>query len=104
MRKRDSLLGRARPAERLTREQIAALDKETSTPPAPPAPTKPTAPPPATQEPQPNSGPNTTTTLCRYRQDCYLSDSKSLVTIGLRQQFPKSNFAKIMDVSGNPSL
>ena len=26
MRNRDSLLGRARPAERLTREQIAALD------------------------------------------------------------------------------
>ena len=27
MRNRDSLLGRARPADRLTREQIAALDK-----------------------------------------------------------------------------
>ena len=54
MRKRDSLLGRARPADRLTREQIAALDKQTSTPPAPPAPTKPTAPP-ATQEPRPTA-------------------------------------------------
>ena len=54
MRNRDSLLGRARPAERLTREQTAALDKETSTPAAPPAPTKPTAPP-ATQEPRPTA-------------------------------------------------
>ena len=52
MRNRDSLLGRARPADRLTREQIAALDRATSTPAAPPAPTKPTAPP-APQEPNP---------------------------------------------------
>ena len=37
MRNRDSLLGRARPAERLTREQIAALDQETSSPAAPPS-------------------------------------------------------------------
>ena len=43
MRNRGSLLGRARPAERLTREQIAALDKETSTPATPAAPPKPPA-------------------------------------------------------------
>ena len=35
MRNRDSLLGRARPADRLTREQIAALDQESSTPTGP---------------------------------------------------------------------
>ena len=55
MRNRDSLLGRARPADRLTKEQIAALDKAASTPAALPAPTKPTAPP-APQETQANSG------------------------------------------------
>ena len=54
MRNRDSLLGRPRPAERLTREQIAALDQETSTPTAPPPPTKPTAPP-AAQETRPTA-------------------------------------------------
>ena len=54
MRNRDSLLGRARPADRLTKEQIAALDRATSTPPAPPAPTKPTAPP-ATPAPAPTA-------------------------------------------------
>ena len=54
MRNKDSLLGRARPAERLTKEQIAALDEETSTPAAPPPPTKPAAPP-ATQEPRPTA-------------------------------------------------
>ena len=54
MRNRDSLLGRPRPAERLTKEQIAALDKETSTPAAPPAPTKPTAPP-ARQQTKPTA-------------------------------------------------
>ena len=53
MRNRDSLLGRARPADRLTREQIAALDKATSTPAPTPAPMKPTAPP-AAQEPKPS--------------------------------------------------
>ena len=36
MTNRDSLLGRSRPRERLTREEIAALDKATS-PPAPKA-------------------------------------------------------------------
>ena len=51
MRRRDSLLGRPRPAERLTRDEKAALDKLTSTPAAPPAPSKPKAPP-ATQEPK----------------------------------------------------
>ena len=54
MRNRDSLLGRPRPAERLTKEQIAALDKETSPPTAPPAPRKPTAPP-ARQETKPTA-------------------------------------------------
>ena len=54
MKNRDSLLGRPRPAERLTKEQIAALDKETSPPTAPPAPRKPTAPP-ATQETRPTA-------------------------------------------------
>ena len=51
MRNRDSLLGRIRPAERLTSEHIASLDKATSTPPAPP---KPTAPP-ATPAPSPTA-------------------------------------------------
>ena len=32
---RNSRLGRARPSERLTRDEIAALDKVTSTPPRP---------------------------------------------------------------------
>ena len=36
MTNRNSLLGRAKPSEKLTREEIAALDKAT-VPPAPPA-------------------------------------------------------------------
>ena len=36
MTNRNSLLGRSRPREKLTREEIAALDKAT-VPPAPPA-------------------------------------------------------------------
>ena len=54
MNNRDSLLGRSTPRERLTREEIAALDQETATPATPAAPPKPTAPP-ATQEPRPTA-------------------------------------------------
>ena len=54
MNNRDSLLGRSKPRERLTREEIAALDKETSTPATPAAPPKPTAPP-APQQPKPTA-------------------------------------------------
>ena len=35
MADRNSLLGRSRPSEKLTREEIAALDKGTNTPPRP---------------------------------------------------------------------
>ena len=38
MAKRTSLLGRSRPSERLTREEIAALDKVTLPPEPPPKP------------------------------------------------------------------
>ena len=54
MNNRDSLLGRSTPRERLTREEIAALDQETSTPAAPAAPPKPAAPP-APEQPKPTA-------------------------------------------------
>ena len=45
MSNRNSLLGRSRPSEKLTREQLAALDKAT-VPPVPLVPPAPPAPPP----------------------------------------------------------
>ena len=54
MTNRNSLLGRSRPTERLTKDEKAALDRATTAPaPAPPAPTAPAPAPPAPPTPTP---------------------------------------------------
>ena len=69
MNNRDSLLGRSKPRERLTREEIAALDQETATPATPAAPPKPAAPPAPEQPPAKPPAPKNQPVIHKVRRD-----------------------------------